>query len=61
MKKADTQPQLYGVMAQFDNPSQLVAAARSAYEEGYRQINGYSPFPIEELDEAIGFNPHGFG
>ncbi|MGZ5435318.1 MAG: DUF3341 domain-containing protein [Pyrinomonadaceae bacterium] len=55
MKKADTQPQLYGVMAQFDNPSQLVAAARSAYEEGYRLINGYSPFPIEELDEAIGF------
>jgi hypothetical protein len=48
-------PTLYGVMAQFDNPSQLVAAARSAYEEGYRQINGYSPFPIEELDEAIGF------
>ena len=55
MKKADTQPKLYGVMAQFDNPSQLVAAARSAYAEGYRQINGYSPFPIEELDEAIGF------
>lgn len=55
MKKADTQPQLYGVMAQFDSPSQLVAAARSAYAAGYRQINGYSPFPIEELDEAIGF------
>jgi len=50
-----SKPQLYGVMAQFDNPSQLVAAARSAYEAGYRQINGYSPFPIEELDEAIGF------
>ena len=50
-----SKPQLYGVMAQFDNPSQLVAAARSAYAAGYRQINGYSPFPIEELDEAIGF------
>ena len=37
-------------MAQFDNPSQLVAAAREAYAAGYRQINGYSPFPIEELD-----------
>ena len=55
MKKVETQPKLYGVMAQFDNPSQLVAAARSAYAAGYRQINGYSPFPIEELDEAIGF------
>src|SRR5690242_8418195 len=42
-------------MAQFDSPSHLVAAARETYEAGYRQINGYSPFPIEELDEAIGF------
>ena len=46
---------LYGVMAQFDSPSQLVAAARESYAAGYRQINGYSPFPIEELSEAIGF------
>ena len=46
---------LYGVMAQFDNPSHLVAAARETYAAGYRQINGYSPFPIEALDEAIGF------
>ena len=42
-------------MAQFDTPSALVAAARETYEAGYRQINGYSPFPIEELSDAIGF------
>ena len=48
-------PPLYGVMAEFDNPSDLVAAARKTYEAGYRRINGYSPFPIEELSEAIGF------
>jgi len=47
---------LYGVMAQFDNPSELVAAARRTYEAGYRRINGYSPYPIEELWEAIGFH-----
>ena len=46
---------LYGIMAEFDNPSDLVAAARRAHEAGYRRINGYSPYPIEELDEAIGF------
>ena len=51
----DTAQHLYGVMAQFDNPSQLVAAAHETYAAGYRQINGYSPFPIEELDKAIGF------
>ena len=48
-------PPLYGVMAEFDNPSDLVAAARRTYTAGYRRINGYSPYPIEELSEAIGF------
>ena len=49
-------PPLYGVMAEFANPSDLVNAARAAYAAGYRRINGYSPFPIEELWEAIGFH-----
>lgn len=48
-------PPLYGVMAEFENPSDLVAAARKVYSLGYRRINGYSPYPIEELSEAIGF------
>jgi hypothetical protein len=52
-------PSLYGVMAEFDNPSDLVAAARRTYEAGYRRINGYSPYPIEELWEAIGFHHTG--
>ncbi len=47
---------LYGLMAEFDSPGELVAAARRTYEAGYRKINGYSPFPIEELSEAIGFH-----
>jgi Alternative complex III, ActD subunit len=53
--KAAPAPQIYGVIGQFDRPSALVSAARQAYAAGYRQINGYSPFPIEELTEAIGF------
>lgn len=52
-------PPLYGVMAEFDNPSDLVTAARRTYEAGYRSINGYSPYPIEELWEAIGFHRTG--
>src|SRR6266576_5833831 len=52
-------PKLYGVMAEFANPTDLVAAARHLYELGYRRINGYSPYPIEELWEAIGFHRTG--
>ena len=48
--------EIYGLMAEFDSPSAIVAAARRTYEAGYRRINAYSPFPIEELSEAIGYH-----
>ena len=32
-----------------------MAAAHSARKAGYTKMDGYSPFPIEELDEALGF------
>ena len=47
-------PRLYGLMAEFDNPDTLVAASRRAQQEGYRKLDAYTPFPIEELHEAIG-------
>jgi hypothetical protein len=43
-------------MAEFDNPEALLAATRRAYEEGYRKMDAYTPFPIEELSEALGFH-----
>jgi hypothetical protein len=50
---------IYGLMAEFDTPGQVVAAARQTYAAGYRKIDAYSPFPIEELAEAIGFHHNG--
>jgi hypothetical protein len=44
----------YGLLAEFDTPAQLVAAAKRAYAEGYRRMDTFSPFPIEEAWEAIG-------
>lgn len=49
----------YGLMAEFDSPTDLVAAARKTYEAGYKKIDAYTPFPIEELGEAIGFHNNG--
>jgi hypothetical protein len=49
-------PSLYGLMAEFDNPADLLAAARRAREQGYRRLDAYTPFPIEGLAEAIGFH-----
>ena len=45
---------LYGVMAEFENPTAVVDAARKAHEAGYRRMDAYSPYPIEELTEALG-------
>jgi hypothetical protein len=45
---------LYGLMAEFENPTDLVAAARQTREAGYRNLDAYTPFPIEELNEALG-------
>jgi Alternative complex III, ActD subunit len=51
---ADTgTPRLYGLMAEFDSPNSLVSAARRTREGGYRKFDAYTPFPIEELDEAL--------
>jgi hypothetical protein len=44
---------IYGVMAEFDNPTALVNAARAAREKGYRKLDAYTPFPIEELSDAL--------
>ena len=46
-------PPIYGVMAEFNNPTSLVNAAREARARGYRKLDAYSPFPIEELTEAL--------
>ena len=47
-------PATYGLLAEFETPSALVAAARRAYEAGYRRMDTFSPFPVEEAWEAIG-------
>jgi hypothetical protein len=44
---------LYGLMAEFENPNELVRAAHEARQAGYRKMDAYSPYPIEELAEAL--------
>lgn len=48
-------PPIYGLLAEFETPQALVEAAEKVRHAGYRRIDAYSPFPIEELAEAIGF------
>jgi Alternative complex III, ActD subunit len=52
-------PRIYGLMAEFDTVNEAVTAAQRVYGAGYRKIDAYSPFPVEELSEAIGFHHNG--
>lgn len=54
MDARTTSHAMHGVMAEFRTPEQLLAAAGKAYEAGYRRLDGFSPFPIHGLAEAIG-------
>jgi hypothetical protein len=56
MAHLSPRPTLYGLMAEFESPTALVAAANAARLEGYRRMDAYSPIPIEELHEALGFH-----
>jgi hypothetical protein len=47
--------QVYGLMAEFGGPEELLEATRGAYERGYRMMEAYTPFPVEGLAEALGF------
>src|SRR5262249_3164586 len=45
----------YGLLAEFDNPNNLLMAARAAREAGFTRMDAYTPFPVEGLSEALGF------
>lgn len=41
-------------MAEFDTPTQLVDAANKVRLAGYTKTDAFSPFPLHEIDEALG-------
>jgi Protein of unknown function (DUF3341) len=46
--------QIYGLMAEFDTTTDIVKAAEKMRDAGYTKTDAFSPFPIHEMDEALG-------
>jgi hypothetical protein len=45
---------IYGLIAEFSERDELLAAAQRAHDAGYRRMDAFTPFPIEGLAEALG-------
>jgi hypothetical protein len=43
----------YGLLAEFESPEALTAAARKAREAGYRRLDAFTPFPVEGLARTL--------
>jgi hypothetical protein len=48
-----SRPRIYGLLAEFTNPTDLVAAVHAARAAGYRDMDAYTPYPVEEVAEAL--------
>ena len=46
---------IYGLIAEFNTPTELVRATDEAYRAGYRRMECYTPYPVEEAAEALRF------
>src|ERR1700745_1990469 len=44
---------IYGVVAEFPTPDELINAVERTRQAGYRRIEAYTPFPVEGLSEAL--------
>ena len=49
---------IYGLMAEFDHPDDLLHAAQHAYGAGYRKMDAFSPLPIHHLSDSLGYSKH---
>ena len=43
------------VLAEFDSPERLVQAVRAVRLAGYRELDAYTPYPVEAIQEALAF------
>jgi len=46
-------PELHGLLAEFHAPAELVKAAQAVHAAGYRKVDAYTPYPMEELLDAL--------
>lgn len=51
---AEPESGVYGIVAEFDNPEDLLVATMKASESGFTKMDAYTPFPVDGLSQALG-------
>jgi hypothetical protein len=54
---AGSSPMLRGYLVQFDDVGSLIEASRRVRDEGFREWDAHTPFPVHGLNEAMGLKP----
>lgn len=53
MSQSTSENELYGILAEFKNPKELIDAAKLVTKNGYKNFDTFSPFPIHGIDKAM--------
>ncbi len=53
-ENCDMEKKIFGILAEFDTATEMVDAAREIRDAGYKKTDAFSPFPLHEIDEALG-------
>lgn len=48
---------VWGVVAEFDNPHDLLEAVKAVRAAGFTKIDTHTPFPVHGMDRAMGLPP----
>ncbi len=48
------QPVIHGLIIEFAEPAQILEATRKAWNEGYRNMDAYTPYPVDGVAAALG-------
>src|SRR5690606_20402340 len=51
----------WGVVAEFESPAALDAAAKRVIDQGYSKVDAHTPFPVHGLDAVLKQGPSHVG